>query len=336
MKRCFHRFIKQKRPRNETVPGSGVLSLLLGSLRRVELGQHRPGGLILALEADALLVAGDTGQILGDLLELLEGIALHHADGLHQGRAAAMDAGNSLSGLEGVAELVLHHAHDAMGVLGGPGGIPDDVLVAQLAHVVLFHVEVGLGGQGSADAAGEVGHDLILVVDVVTSQTAAGVGQDLIGNLLAGGELLAAVGGALAGSEDQLSGLDDVAQLVADMALLGDVVDLGHQSGLGGDDLGDGGLAAGVGVAVIVGEHQGQVAGVAANALVLQAVHEDAAVGNEHIVKDGQGFHVADLGEGSLDEVALVVLAGQRHELDAVPVGGQREGNGVVGGPRCP
>ena len=42
--------------------------LLLGSLRRVELGQHRPGGLILALEADALLVAGDTGQVLGDLL----------------------------------------------------------------------------------------------------------------------------------------------------------------------------------------------------------------------------------------------------------------------------
>ena len=80
-----------------------------------------------------------------------------------------------------------------------------------------------------------------------------------------------------------------------------------------------------------MGEHQGQVAGIAANALVLQAVHEDAAVGNEHIVKDGQGFHVADLGERSLDKVALVVLAGQSHQLDAVPVGGQGEGNGVLG-----
>ena len=52
--------MKQKKPRNETVPGQRV-SLLLGGLCRVELGQHRPGGLLLALEADALLVAGDTG-----------------------------------------------------------------------------------------------------------------------------------------------------------------------------------------------------------------------------------------------------------------------------------
>ena len=79
-----------------------------------------------------------------------------------------------------------------------------------------------------------------------------------------------------------------------------------------------------------MGKHQGQVAGVAADALLLPAVHEDAAVGHEHIVKDGEALHVADVGEGSVDEVALVVLAGQSHELDALPVGGQREGHSVV------
>lgn len=103
---------------------------------------------------------------------------------------------------------------------GAPSGVTDDVLVAQLAHVVLFHEEVLLGGQRSADTAGQVSHGLILMVDVVTSQTTAGVGQDLIGNLLAGGELLAAVSGALASSKYQLSGLDDIAQLVTDVRLL--------------------------------------------------------------------------------------------------------------------
>ena len=85
------------------------------------------------------------------------------------------------------------------------------------------------------------------MVDVVTSQTTAGVGEDLIGNLLAGGELLAAVSGALAGSKYQLSGLDDIAQLVTDVRLLCNVVDLGYQSSLGSNDLGYSGLTAGVG-----------------------------------------------------------------------------------------
>mgnify|MGYP000131567633 CR=1 FL=1 len=225
--------------------------LLLGSSVCVKLSQHGARRLISTLEPGALLVAGNACQILGDGLQILQRITLHHADGLHEGGAAAVNAGNSLSSLEGIAELVLHHAHNAMGVLGTPSGVANDVLVAQLAHVVLFHEEVLLGGQRSADTAGQVSHGLILMVDVVTSQTTAGVGQDLIGNLLAGGELLAAVSGALAGSKYQLSGLDDIAQLVTDVRLLCNVVDLGYQSSLGSNDLGYSGLTAGVGVTMI-------------------------------------------------------------------------------------
>lgn len=128
-----------------------------------------------------------------------------------------MNACNSLSSLEGIAELVLHHAHNAMGVLSAPSGVTNDVLVAQLANVVFLHEEVLLGGKAGADTAGEVSHGLILVVDVMASQTTTSVGQDLIGNLLTGGELLAAVSRALTSSEYQLSSLDDIAQLVTDV-----------------------------------------------------------------------------------------------------------------------
>lgn len=51
----------------------------------------------------------------------------------------------------------------------------------------------------------------------MASQTTTGIGEDLIGNLLTGGELLAAVSRALTGSEYQLSSLDDIAQLVTDV-----------------------------------------------------------------------------------------------------------------------
>ena len=117
-----------------------------------------------------------------------------------------MDTGNSLGALEGVTQLILHHAHDTMGLLGGVSGVTHDVLVAQLGS--LGSVEGLLGGQRGADTAGQVGEDLVLMVDVVTGDAAAGVGQNLIGYPLTGGELHSVVGGSLTGGEDQLSGLD--------------------------------------------------------------------------------------------------------------------------------
>lgn len=76
----------------------------------------------------------DTSQIFGNLLQLLQGITLHHADGLHEERTAAVDAGHGLSRLKGIAELILHHSHDTLGVLSAPGGVADDMLIAQLSY----------------------------------------------------------------------------------------------------------------------------------------------------------------------------------------------------------
>ena len=81
---------------------------------------------------------------------------------------------------------------------------------------------------------------------------------------------------------------------------------------------------------MIMSEHQSQVASVAANTLVLQTVHEDAGVGNEDVVEDGQGLYVADLSEGSSQTGTLVMLTGQSHQLNAFPVCGQSERNSVL------
>ena len=240
-----------------------------------------------------------------------------------------MDTGHGLRRLECVTETILHHAHDTMGILGAVSGVAADVLIAKLGS---FGIEEALlGRQGRADTAGEVGHDLILVVDVVTGETATGVGEDLVGNPLAGGELHTAIGAHLTGGEDELGGLDNVAELAADVGLLGNVVHIGDQRGLGGNNLGDSRLAAGVGMTMVMCEHEREITGIAAHALVVASTHEHAVIGDKGVVEDGEGLDIADLGERSLNVLALVVQTGQRHQLNAVPVGGQRERHGIVG-----
>ena len=81
---------------------------------------------------------------------------------------------------------------------------------------------------------------------------------------------------------------------------------------------------------MIMSEHQSKVAGIAANAILLTAVHEHAGIGNEHVVENGQGLYIADLSEGSVETGSLVVLTGQSHELNTIPVGGQSKGNRIV------
>ena len=81
---------------------------------------------------------------------------------------------------------------------------------------------------------------------------------------------------------------------------------------------------------MIMSEHQSQVASIAADTLLLAAVHEHAGIGNEHVVENGQGLHVANLSEGSIETGSLVMLAGQSHQLDAVPVSGQSKGHRIV------
>ena len=81
---------------------------------------------------------------------------------------------------------------------------------------------------------------------------------------------------------------------------------------------------------MIMSEHQSEITGIAANTLLLTAIHEDTGVGNEHVIENGQGLYIADLSEGSVETGSLVMLAGQSHQLDAVPVSGQSEGNCIV------
>ena len=81
---------------------------------------------------------------------------------------------------------------------------------------------------------------------------------------------------------------------------------------------------------MIMSEHQSKVAGIAANTFLLTAVHEHAGIGNEHVIENGQGLYIANLSEGSVETGSLVVLAGQSHQLDAVPVSGQSKGHRIV------
>ena len=240
-----------------------------------------------------------------------------------------MNTSHGLCTLKSVTELVFHHAHNAMGVLSGVSRITDDVLAAQLADVVLFHVEVLLSGQAGANTTAQISKDFILMVDVVTCQTTTGVGQDLIRYELAGGELHRAVSGLLTGSKHQLSGLDDITQLGADVRFTSNVVHISYQSSLGCDNLSHSSLAAGIRVTMVMSEHQGKVAAILGDTVAVETVQEHAILRDKHIIKDSQRFNVADVSPWRINVLTLVMLTGQSHQLDAGPVCRQSEGQSI-------
>lgn len=84
-----------------------------------------------------------------------------------------------------------------------------------------------------------------------------------------------------------------------------------------------------------MGEHQRQKSGVRGLPGVCMAVHEDSVVRNKNIVKDGQGFHIADMRDRRIDIVSLVSYARKSRQFDPLPVRGDRKGYRVVliGGP---
>ena len=87
----------------------------------------------------------------------------------------------------GVAQLVFHHAHDTVGVLCAVGRVAEYILIAQFC--CLRRKEAFFRWKGSTDTAGQVGQGFVLMVHVVSCQTASRVGQHLIRNPLAGWEL---------------------------------------------------------------------------------------------------------------------------------------------------
>ena len=95
------------------------------------------------------------------------------------------------------------------------------------------------------------------MIDVVTGNAAAGVGQDLVGHPLAGGNSTARCADCWPAAKTSSAVWMMSHSLERTWDSLAMSFTSGHQSGLGGNDLRHGGLAAGVGMTVIVGEHQG-------------------------------------------------------------------------------
>ena len=144
--------------------------------RLLEFIQHGPrrGGRTF-VSGDILV---DACQVLGDILQRLKVVAGHHGDGLHDRRAAAMDACDHLRSGEGIAQLVFHHPEDAMGLFRRVLRISLGVLGDQ---VRCLGVIVGLfRRQGCAYAACKVRQYRILIVDLLTGNPAARVCQDLV------------------------------------------------------------------------------------------------------------------------------------------------------------
>ena len=188
-----------------------------------------------------------------------------------------MNPGHGLCGLVGIAELIFHHTHNAVGVLCAVGRIAADVFVAQLG--CLRCKEAFLGGQGCADASGQVGQCLILMVNVVSRQSAPRIGQNLIRHPLSGGEPGRVVSGGFSCGKYQLCCLDDIAEFFAYVGFSCNVVHIGYKSCLGSDHFGNSSLASGVGMAVVVCKHQRQIACVARYSLIVAAAHKYAVIG---------------------------------------------------------
>ena len=108
------------------------------------------------------------------------------------------------------------------------------------------------------------------------------------------------------------------------------VVYIGYKGCLGCDYLGDRCFTSGVGMTVIVCEHQGKVACVARNAFMVAAAHEYAVIRHEAVVEDGKAFHVPNLRIRRVQMGTFVMQSRKGHQLDSVPVSGKREGHRVI------
>ena len=113
------------------------------------------------------------------------------------------------------------------------------------------------------------------------------------------------------------------------MAGLGRAVVVGGQGGGADEHVAHAHLAPAVALAVVAGEalhhHAGKLG---------LAVEEDALVGHEHVVKDGEGLHAAELGVAHVHLAALplagvAALAADDH-VQALAVHGHGEGDGVI------
>ena len=110
------------------------------------------------------------------------------------------------------------------------------------------------------------------------------------------------------------------------MALLLDVLIVGQQSGSAHDHVADARLAAGVGVTVIQGEAQSQLAGE-----VHFTVEENALIGDEDIIEHGHAFDITCGGDRRVQiGVALQRECFSTDQINAFGIGRDRKRNGVI------
>lgn len=234
-----------------------------------------------------------------------------------------MDAGRHLHAAPLGDGEIIQEAEQAMLLLGSDLGI---------AHDVLLHKALGGGidpvaleGDGGGKAAGDGDQGLILVHDMGAGVIAAAVGVEEVGLHGAGGGQCAGNGGGDACGVDDLSGGLHLGQILLDVGSLAHAVVLGHQGGGADEHVGDGGLAAAVAEAVVIGESQGQAA-----AEIPLAAHEHPLPGDKDMVQNGHG--VADavgvVGGGELD--TGIGADGTGDQINALSVSGHREGNGPI------
>ena len=236
----------------------------------------------------------------------------------------------------GTQAQVLDEAHDALAVLSRDTLAGREELVADLADglaVAANHgvaVEVGLGGHGDHQAAGNILRQADDLIGEAGDVLLADVGQQQVDLIVARLGLEALSGAGDTAAEQGLVQVGHLDQLVLDSGGLLHTVVLGSQSGGADQGVAHADLAAAVGLAVIAGEALHDHAG----ELIL-AVEEDVLVGDEHMVQDHQGLLAAELGVAHIDRGILLHLPGVAgltavDHVHALGVSGAGEGNGPV------
>ena len=173
---------------------------------------------------------------------------------------------------------------------GGGLGIANDELVQVLLRV--RRVEVVLEGKRHGDAAGDLGEDVVLVVDQLARHSPAHVREDLVGKEHAAHVSLRD-GRGHTRREGKLGGPGKFGEFFPHMAHLLDVVRLGGQRRRPAENVRYAGLAAAVAVAVRIGKEQRNPP-----AEVPLPAHEDPFVVLEDVVEDHDGIGDAVPAEG--------------------------------------
>ena len=248
-------------------------------------------------------------------------------DALGLGRARAVEGLGAVAHGGGAQGEVLDEPQDAQAVLSGHPVHALQVLLHVGAQLLV--PQVGLGGGGDHQAAGNVLRQPGDLVGIAGDVLLTDVGQQQVDDVVAALRGVPLGGAGDAAAVQRLVQVGHLDEFVLDVAGLGRPVVVGRHRRRADEHVAHAHLAPAVTLAVIAGEalhhHAGELR---------LPVEEDALVGDEHVVKDHQGLHPAELRVAHVHLAALplpgvAALPADDHE-DALRVDGHGEGHGVV------